>query len=117
MSDSLSSSPLRIDIKKGSSSPNLSVKIIKTSDGLPFNLTGSSAVFSMKRVGATTNKIDDVAANISDPTNGIVEYPWGASDTDTEGKYRGEFVITLPSSKILKIPQDGYITINILETI
>jgi hypothetical protein len=66
------------------------------SDDVAVDLTGASAVFSMRSVDGTL-KIDRKAAVITAATSGYLEYRWASGDTDTAGEYYIEFEIT-PSS-------------------
>ena len=102
-------------IKQGDTSPYLQVTL-KDGDGAVVNLTGATAVFSMRRGGSTT--VSEQSATVVSPaTAGVVRYTWGASDTATPGMYEGEFEVTFSGGEIQTYPNAGYIEINVLEQI
>jgi hypothetical protein len=108
---------LEFFMKQNDTAPSLAIKVINKSDGLPLDLTGASAVFSMRLEGETTPKVDGSSADVYDEAGGRVRYDWAAADTDTVGVYEGEFEVTLLGGGIVTFPQDGYIKITILEEV
>jgi len=102
-------------LKKSDTSPEIAIQVTKESDATSLDLTGASATFSMKR--GNTTKVDNATASVSDPTNGVVKYLWIAADTDTTGTYRAEFTVTFPSGKIATFPSNGFIEVEILDSI
>ena len=68
-------------IKTNDTSPKLAVTL-EDALGNAIGLAGCSARFHMKAFGASSLKIDAVAS-IEDAANGIVEYSWTGTDTDT----------------------------------
>ncbi len=50
----------------------------------------------------------------ADPTTGSVTYQWVSEDTEEEGEFEGEFVITYPDGSNLTVPNDGYFNFTIL---
>ena len=75
--------------------PALEVQILDRT--APVAITGATATFSMDDTGGT-NKVDGAAAVVSDAANGKVRYDWTSGDTDTEGVYYGQFVVTIAGS-------------------
>lgn len=69
---------------------------VKDSDDNVVDLTGATAVFSMRTVDGTL-KINRASATIPAGTSGYAHYVWQSGDTDTSGTYYIEFEIT-PSS-------------------
>jgi len=81
------------------------------------NLTGATAVtFSMiDKCGEYT--ILKETAQITNLSEGVIQYSWNQNDTVEAGKYQGEFEITYTGGGKLSIPQVGGITIRITEEI
>lgn len=85
-----------VTIAKGTRSPSITDTIMV--DNAPFDLTGSTVKFRMRRADSTVLLIDSAASIVNSPgTDGEVRYNWGVGDTATEGEYRGWFSITLAS--------------------
>jgi hypothetical protein len=76
---------------------------------------GTSVVFNMlKRDDLNgTPKVSRGPAVIQDPAAGDVAYLWGASDTDTPGRFFGEFEVTFNDGRVRTYPREGYIRIVI----
>jgi len=100
-------------IKTNDTSPKLSVTLTDAL-GNAIGLAGCSARFHMKAFGASSLKVDAVAT-IVDAINGIVEYQWQSSDTDTAGTYYGEIEVTYGDNTVETFPNNGYFTIIIKE--
>lgn len=100
-------------IKTNDTSPKLAVTLTNSS-GNAINLTGCTARFHMKGYGAPSLKVG-AAATITDATNGVVEYEWTGTDTDTAGTYYGEIEITYGDASVETFPNNGYFTIIIKE--
>jgi len=112
--------PLKHFLKKEDLEPPIRRTIIDANTGLPYDLTGASAVFYMKTVGGSV-KINGAAAIIESPaSSGIIRYDWTTGDTDTSGEYYAEFVIALASGKEITFPagefEPGKSYINVLIT-
>jgi hypothetical protein len=100
-------------IKRGNLGPALGV-VLELSDGAPVDLTGTTVAFSMYSKGdPTTPKVDAVAATIIDAANGVVEYRWTGTDTDTAGSFLGEFTVTFPDTTPQTHPNDRDLRIEI----
>lgn len=82
-----------------------------TSNGDPVSLTGATAVrFTMKQ-GATV-KVNKQPMTVIDAATGVVEYPWGASDTETSGTYNVEVEVDW-GGELQSFPSTGYFTVTI----
>jgi hypothetical protein len=92
-------------IKKGDLNPPLRIKLWDSETGLPLDLSTYTVTFYMALASDkhTSPKINGVAANITDATNGLVEYRWAGTDTDTVEKYYYEFKFTA-GGKSFRIP-------------
>lgn len=53
-----------------------------------------------------TAKVDDAAGTLDNPTSGIFSYAWAAGNTDTGGRFLGQFIVTV-SSKDYRIPNQS----------
>ena len=103
-------------IKRNDTKPYL-IASLKT-NGVAYNLTGASAKFIMKLEGAVTPKVSQPAL-LNDPVNGVLEYRWSPTDTDTEGIYNAEWEVTDSGGKVITFPNGGdgadYFTIEVVE--
>lgn len=103
-------------IKQNDTNPALAATLTnELLASLPLN-TATGIKFHMTDPGSGIVKVD-ATATITDPANGRVEYQWGLGDTDTPGKYNGEFQITWNDATITSFPNDGYIKIHITKEI
>ena len=75
--------------------------------------TATGVLFIMSIEKGTPNKVS-AAATIVTPATGIVKYVWTGTDTDTPGDYQAEWEITFPGTKKLTVPNDGYISIEVM---
>lgn len=98
-------------IKQDDTSPELQATL-KDADGTAIDLTGATVRFHMRQSGSTTAKVD-AAATVVTAASGIVKYTWSAADTDTEGRFEGEFEVTYADGSIETVPNTGYIPIRI----
>ena len=104
-------------IKQNDMKPDL-IAFLKNSDKTPIDLTDADeVVFTMVKNGASTPKINKVAAVLEDAINGEVHYNWQAGDTDTIGTYKGEFEIVWAEGITQTLPQDDYIKVIIKDDI
>lgn len=86
---------------------------IKDSDSVAINLTGCTATFNLSNEYGTLKF--SKAAVITNATTGSVEYRWSGLDTDTVGKFKGEFKITFPDTKRLTAPNGDYIVVQVFK--
>lgn len=82
---------LKFRISKDATLPKIQVKLLD--QGEVVDLTGATVVFSMEDEAGTL-KITGQAGVVEDELNGIVSYTWSAGDTDTTGRFFGQFKIT-----------------------
>lgn len=107
-------------IKKGDDEPALE-RVLEGVNGNPANLTGATVRFLMKRVGASTPKVDAECEIVEDPEadppitpeDGTVSYAWTGTDTDTAGEYDAEFEVTYAGGEQETFPSDSYLRIRV----
>lgn len=100
-------------IKKGDLLPEITHQF-KDASGNVVDLTGGAIKFSMWLVDGSSVKINAATAAIVTAATGQVKYTWAGTDTNTAGRYKGEFEATL-STKKLTSPVDTYISIIIID--
>lgn len=91
------------------------VRTLKDSSGTVIDLTGATVKFTMRSKADGSLKIDEGAVTVTDATGGICKYTWQTGDTDTVGQYEGEFNVTLSGGGEITVPNDGYISITVVE--
>src|SRR5688572_12051401 len=102
-------------IKEGATLPAIE-STLTYDDGTAIDLTGTSITFRMRRRSDTALTVNGSAAIIS-ATAGTVRYSWVSADTDTQGEYIAEWVITYPGGGILIAPSAGYNTVHVVESL
>ena len=101
-------------IKKGDRYPLLAATLT-LEDGTAINLTGGSVIFRMSTQHG--QNLVNTAATVVSATDGTVRYDWASGDTDVVGKFRGEFVATLSSGRVVTVPNFEYIDIRIQDSV
>jgi len=101
---------LNFYIKQNDSSPTIRATL-KGADGASLNLSGATVSFFMKRDSGDT--VIQGAADLFDPSQGIVQYEWVSGDTAIAGSYGAEFEITYADGKVETFPNSGKIQVNI----
>jgi len=98
------------DISKDATLPALELQLFNGAGTV--NLTGAAGTFIMD-TEAGVNKVDK-AATFPDAVDGKMKYEWAATDTNTEGKFFGQFIVTIGSRKY-RIPnnQSQRLVINV----
>lgn len=108
-------------LKQGNTSPAIEAQLLDN-DEEPIDLNGATVKFAMRLAGGSSNTVDDFAT-ISNPDDGIVQYPWSDGDTDEVGTYNAEFEVDYSGGTGVNFdgdedfPNEGYITIRIDETL
>jgi hypothetical protein len=102
---------MTVQMKKGDRLPVLRAAL-QGPDGAALDLTGASVTFRMKPVTGGALKVNASCAIIGDPTQGIVQYTWGATDTDTVGQFNGEFSASIGGLP-LTVPSNNYLLITV----
>lgn len=100
---------------------------IKTNDTAPklryallprtVDLTGASVVFNMRNRQGTVKVSRGSATVVTATGTPTVEYSWQAGDTDTEGRFYGEFEVTFVDTTVGTFPNDDEIDIKISDDI
>lgn len=110
-------------IKKDDLLPEISA-VLKDDNGNIADLTTATGVnfhmyevqnFKKGKIGST--KVDAAASVVGAPVDGTVKYTWTGTDTDTPDVYFAEFEVTLPSSKPMTFPNDGYLVVQVVESL
>lgn len=100
-------------IKKGDTQPAIKHQL-QDDTGTAVDISGGSVRFHLKKVGASSLKVD-AAATIDDGANGKVSYSWSSGDTDTAGSYEAEWEVTYSGGGIETFPNDEDIPVKIEE--
>jgi hypothetical protein len=104
-------------IKQNDRKPDLEAICIDQ-DNAVVNLTAAVAVkFNMIDPGGAVKISLGAASIVAPPTDGKVQYLWGAIDTDTAGKFNGEFEVEWSDGTKTTFPNFRYIQIEILPDI
>jgi hypothetical protein len=101
-------------IKRGDTRHALKA-ILKDAAGIPVDLTGCTVRFAMAPLGKFA--IISRAAHVENAVAGEVWVVWAPGETDTSGIYRAEFQVTYRDGRKGTFPNDGYISIRILDDI
>jgi hypothetical protein len=90
-------------IKRNATRPKYRCEL-KGPDGVAVDLTNVTTVkFHFEKPDGT--KVNGAAEKVNPPgTDGIVEYTWVATDTDTKGTIKGEWDLTYNDASKLTIP-------------
>lgn len=103
------------EIKAHDRLPSIRAQLMTETDEVPVDLTAASSVrFIMTTAVGASSKVSAVAVVESPPSAGIVRYDWIAADTDTPGKYLGEWEVTWVGGKKQTFPTGSYHTIEVL---
>lgn len=104
------------NLKVGDRLPTLR-RTLRDGDGDPIDLTGATVTFRMRPqpTGPTVPALKIAAGattTIGAPTDGVVDFAWGASDSDTPGVFDGEFAVSIGGLP-MTVPSSGYVTVVI----
>lgn len=106
-------------IKRGAIGEQLRV-ILRQANKQPINLDGCSASFLMRLRGAADPTVNGAMEILQegDAETGInvgwAMYQWTGTDLDVTGIYDGEFLVLDPGDNPTRVPNDGYLEIQIL---
>jgi hypothetical protein len=89
--------------------------VLKNTAGISVDLTGCKVRFKMAPLGRLA--VIDRVAHIQDATAGEVWQVWAPGETDTAGVYRAEFQVQYPDGRRETFPNDGYVSVRILDDI
>jgi hypothetical protein len=107
---------LQFYIKKGDTLPSLQVRVVELGcllDRQPANLNGvTGATFTLKD-DCGNLKISENPAHLISVSGGVIQYNWRAGDTDTSGRFIGEFQLNYSNGARMSIPQTGNILVYI----
>lgn len=103
-------------IKKGDTSPAIEATL-RDGGGAPANIAGAIVVFSMKNERTGALKVNRQAASIVSAPGGVVRYEWAEGDTDTSGRYLGEFEVTYDGGSIETFPNRGYLHVRVFDEV
>lgn len=88
---------------------------LQDADGVAVNLANAQAIeFHMTPVGSSTPKVNTTATFVDKPA-GQVKYTWAGADTDTAGRYYGEFEVEWPGPLTETFPNAERILIIVQE--
>lgn len=79
------------------------------------DLAGCTIAFRMRDATRTFLAIvpAGVASIVGDPTDGVVQYAWGAADTVLAGSYDAEWSVTFAGGAVMTFPAAVYNRIEI----
>lgn len=99
-------------IKQGDTSPAFQTTLTDPA-GAAVDLTGNKGItFRMRRPGSSAYKVD-AAATVVSPGDGTVRYVFSADDTDTDGVYLAEWVVTNNDDSVETYPNEGHDVVHI----
>ncbi|MGZ4745710.1 MAG: hypothetical protein ACXVYY_01370 [Oryzihumus sp.] len=99
-------------IKSNDRLPSIQATLTDVNGSIP-PLTGATVKFIMRLAGSSgTPKVAALAS--ADPATGIVRYDWAPGDTNTPGRYQGEWEVTYASGKEQTFPTLTYHDITVL---
>ena len=101
-----------ITIKRGDTR-NCIKAILKNASGAPVDLAGCEVNFHMASLGRQA--IVSRAVHTEDAEAGAVWVVWATGETNIAGVYRAEFEVVYQDGRRETFPNDGYISIQILE--
>lgn len=102
-------------IKQNDTSPALQITCQDYNEN-SVNVAGSTVRFHMRNKATGVATVDE-AGSVVDGANGVVKYTWQAGDTDTVGTFQGEFEITYSDNTVETFPNNGFITVVVLDDI
>ena len=104
-----------IFVKQGDLLPVVGPATLKFEDGTGRDLTDCTVNFHLTNKETGELKVDAPAVITDVGPPGQVEYRWQGTDTNTPGRYKGEFEVTRPDTKTQTWPTIEELEIIILE--
>lgn len=98
-------------LKVGDKEPGLRVQLLDEF-GNGVNLDTKDVDMHLRRSDSDSRKID-TDVNITDKSRGIVEYEWKSGETNENGTFLVEFVVTNPDTEQETFPSSSYARIYI----
>ena len=104
---------INLFVKSGDTLPAV-ITSLSDATGSPIDLTTAlSVTFSMALEGSADLTVASASAEfVGARTTGVVQYPWGAGDTDVPGLYEAAFTVTWPGGN-QTFPSEGAISVLI----
>lgn len=103
-------------IKRLALLPTFRVTLLDPATGnTGMNLAGATVTFRMRLRDTDVSKVS-ATATVIDAANGVVEYVWTGTDTDTAGEYEGDWRATI-GGKLGIWPSEGYDRILITDDV
>ncbi len=106
-------------IKQGDLDPPLTMRLEEVDDDgvrRPIPLPGTSVRLVASRMIGGPHKID-APATILDEANGLVQYAFAGTDTDTKGRYFAQWKITGAGGRERSVPQEGFFEIEVTDAL
>jgi hypothetical protein len=107
-------------LKTGDTSPAIKYQL-QDDDGNSVGISNFNEIrFRMRGATEPTLAVDDDTAGavaVTNATEGEVKYEWQSDDTDEWGEYYAEWEVEYSDGTVETFPNDGYIQIEILETL
>ena len=103
-------------LKAGDTLPAFTAQLLDNGD--PYDLTGKTPELHMNEEGSdlSAKKIDGATMTVTDAANGMVEYEWSSTETDTEGDFNLEIVVTDDATNATRtFPTDGFVNVRVFE--
>lgn len=101
---------MAFEIKRNDRRPHYRVQLL--ANGSPVDLTAASGVVFTMKTGNSL-KVTKASMTFIDRSAGIVEYAWGATDTDASGDFNVEIEVNWGGGETQTFPSKGYLTVSI----
>lgn len=104
-------------MKQGDRLPALRVQLLDA-NGAAIDVTSATVTFRMRDTRTKALKV--TAGACTKPNggaDGVVQYAWGATDTDTVAAYEGEFACVFSGPLTQTVPTNGYVTVQVVDSL
>lgn len=88
---------------QGNTRPFFAVQLLRQNDHSPVDISGATITFYFRHVDSKAPQVNGSLCNITDATNGKVEYRWVTGDLATPGLFIAEIRITFADSTIQSV--------------